>query len=604
METLTTLRTRIPELGFNDYVRALATLEDARAAGKPLRIAVLRSYTVEPIEPVLAVRLILDGYRPEFWFGGYNQYIQEAVDPQSALYAFRPDVVLMMIRLEEVLPDFVDGFGERSGAEWEERIAAKAAELGRLAERIAAASSAVVLIQGLTFAGGPHLGVFDAQTARGQQSLTQKLNAALAAACEPLRGVYLWDFDAFVRAKGYDNLFDAKMWYVSRNPFKQASYPAIANDLMRYLRSALGVMKKCVVVDLDNTLWGGVAGEDGLQGVALGHSYPGNCYRDFQKALLKLRDRGIILAINSKNNEADALEIIDQHPDMVLRRHHFAAIRINWQDKATNLRELAAELNIGVDSLIFLDDNPTECDLVRRECPECDVVQLPAKPYLLPAVPAALAGVDNIRLTDEDRRKGAMYQAQASRKQHEDHYSNMEDFLRSLDLEVSVEAATPFTIPRIAQLTQKTNQMNMTTRRYTEPQIQALAADRSSAVFAVSSKDRFGDEGIIGVVILRFAGDACTIDTLLLSCRVIGRGIEQLMLSVIADIAQARGVRYLRGEFFATAKNRPAAGFYERAGFAKDGDSTFVASLADQSFRAPSHIRCAFSASTPVARSC
>ena len=306
---------------------------------------------------------------------------------------------------------------------------------------------------------------------------------------------------------------------------------------------------------------------------------------------MRLYDRGILLAVNSKNNEADALRIIDEHPDMVLRRRHFAATRINWQDKAQNLRELARELNIGLDSMIFVDDNPVECELVRRECPECDVVQLPSKPYLLPAIPASLAGTEKIRLTEEDRRKGAMYQAQAARRQDEAQYSNLDDFLRSLEVEVSIEAATPFSIPRIAQLTQKTNQMNMTTRRYTEAEIRALATDPSSAVFAVSSKDRFGDNGIIGVFILRLSAHECTIDTFLLSCRVIGRGIEQAMIAFIAELCIARGIHSLKAEFFTTAKNQPAAGFYESCGLRKTTDTTYRADLRVTTFTCPQHIR-------------
>jgi FkbH-like protein len=413
----------------------------------------------------------------------------------------------------------------------------------------------------------------------------------LAAELADRKGAFIWDYDRFVRAFGYDNLSDPKMWYFSSNPYRQSAYPPIVDDLMRYLRSALGRMKKCVVLDLDNTLWGGIAGEDGMEGVALGHTYPGNCFRDFQKELLKLYHRGILLAINSKNNEADALRIIEDHPDMILRRRHFAAIRINWADKGTNLRELARELNIGLDSFIFVDDNPAECELVRRECPECDVVVLPRKPYLLPRVPGELPGIENIRLTDEDRHKGEMYRAQSARQDAEARSANIDDFLASLEIEAGIEAAAPFSIPRIAQLTQKTNQMNMTTRRYTESQIQALVNEADSAVFSVSSKDRFGDNGIIGVIILKFAKGECRIDTLLLSCRVIGRGIEQLMVAYIAEFARKRGTRALVGEFLPTPKNQPAAGFYERVGFRSGADGVLTADLERTPFPFPPHIR-------------
>src|SRR5262245_22423671 len=346
MKTLEEIRSEVSRLGYNDCLRRLKTVEEACTDGKPLRVALLRSYTAEPIEPILKLRLLLDGFKPSIWIGGYNQYTQEILDPRSALHEFRPDLVLMMIRLEEVMPDFVDEFASRPPAHWAERVAQKVREIGALAERIEAAFPAQVVVQSMTLLQASYFGINDPQRPDGQSALVHSFNQGLAAEFAKRKGVYLWDFDRLVRAKGYENLYDPKMWYVSRNPFRQSAYPVVADDLMRYVRSAFGRIKKCVVVDLDNTLWGGIVGEDGIEGIALGRDYPGNCYRDFQKELLKLYHRGILLAINSKNNEADALEVLDKHPDMVLRRKHFAAHRINWQDKATNLKVLAKDLNI------------------------------------------------------------------------------------------------------------------------------------------------------------------------------------------------------------------------------------------------------------------
>jgi FkbH-like protein len=590
-QMLQQVRADLPGFTFNDYLRHLTAVDAACSGGRPLRVAVLRSYTVEPLEPVLRLRLLLEGFRPTIWFGAYAQYVQEILDGESALYQFRPDVVLLLTRIDDLMPEFVSRFGSRTASEWEQAIRSKVGEIDALVVRLEAGLRATVFVQNMALAGGEYFGVFDSQQGTGQAHLIDLFNRTLAEALALRPGAFIWDFAGVVRAKGSDNLFDAKSLYTSRNPFKQSAYPALVDDLLRYVRSAAGSEKKCVVLDLDNTLWGGIAGEDGLDGIRLGHTYPGNCYREFQSALLRLYDRGILLALNSKNNEADAFRIIDEHPDMVLRRQHFAAARINWQDKAQNLRELARELNIGLDSMIFVDDNPAECELVRRECPECDVVQLPAKPYLLPAIPASLAGTEKIRLTEEDRRKGAMYQAQAERRRDETQYSNLDDFLRSLDVGVAIEAATAFSVPRIAQLTQKTNQMNMTTRRYSEAEIRAFTTDPSAAVFAVSSNDRFGDNGIIGVLILRFSAGACTIDTFLLSCRVIGRGIEQAMMAFIAEFCSARGIYSLVAEFFTTAKNQPAAGFYERCGLQRTGDTEFAADLRNLPLKRPAHIR-------------
>jgi FkbH-like protein len=580
-DVLDTVRREVDGYRYADYLRALAAVRDTGAERRPLRVAILRSYTVEPIDPVLRLRLVLDGFEPDVWIGGYNQYPQEVLDPSSGLHAFRPDLVLLLARVEELLPAFVEDYANRSYAEWEPDVARAAEELGGLARRVSEQLSATVIVQGMSLAAAPFFGVFDTQRADGQQHLVRDLNRGLAHAAHT-PGVFLWDFDAFVRCYGAEKLYDAKTWYVSRNPYGQAAYPALVADLMRYIRSALGLVKKCVVLDLDNTLWGGVVGEDGFGGIALGDSYPGNCYKDFQRRLLRLYHRGILLAIASKNNAEEALQVIDEHPDMVLRREHFAAMRIDWNDKATNLRDMASELNIGVDSFVFVDDNPAECELVRHQLPDIDVVQVPERPYLVPAVADRLPGVENIRLTDEDRGKGAMYQAQAARRAHEADFAaaDLEEFVRSLGMEVAIEPATAFSIPRIAQLTQKTNQFNATTRRYSDAQIRSFATSDDSEVFSVAAEDRFGDHGIIGVLMLDHGGGDTRIDTFLLSCRVIGRGIEQRVLAFAEERARARGSNKLVGEFIPTAKNEPAARLYAAAGYEKVDETRYESPLA------------------------
>ncbi len=597
IETLADVRNALPTFTFADYLRHLKLVEDQAEVRGELRVAVLRSYTIEPVEPILKLRCLLDGQRATCWFGGYTQHVQEILDTAGPLHRFRPSVVLLLVRLEELLPEFVDAFPSRPAAEWIELVTAQARELAALAGRAATDLSATVLIQNASLTH-PYFGIHDSQQAEGQQEAVHQFNRALADASSRQNGVFVWDFAAFARTRGLEALSDAKAWYVSRSPFKQAALPSLVDDLYRYIRSIFAPTKKCVVVDLDNTLWGGIAGEDGLEGIQLSQSYPGNCYREFQRQLLKLYHRGIVLAINSKNNEADALTIIDNHPDMLLRREHFAAWRINWDDKPSNLRALANELNIGLDSMIFIDDNPAECELVRREIPECDVITLPDKPYLIPAVVDALPATENIRLTAEDRQKGAMYRARADQRAEEAKASNVEEFLATLNLEVCIEFATSFSIPRIAQLTQKTNQMNMTTRRYSEAEISAFAADPGSDVFSVAAKDRFGDHGIVGVLILRHEPGGCRIDTFLLSCRVIGRGIERAMLAVGAARARDHGAQVLIGEFFSTAKNAPAAGFYESAGLREAGNHQYHAPLTEDSFPPPSHIRLLHSGET------
>jgi len=600
MSTLEQIRSKISGFGYNDFLRHLTAVEEACGDGKPLRIAVLRSYTVEPIEPILRMRLLLDGFRPSIWIGSYNQYAQEILDSSSSFHQFRPDLVLMMVRIEEVMPDFIDEFAGKPSSHWEERVAQKVGELAGLVERIEQAFPAQVVVQGMALPHDSYFGINDSQRSDGQGQLVHKFNAGLAAQLAKRKGAYLWDFDRFIRVRGYDNLHDPKMWYVSRNPYRQSAYPAIVDDLVRYLHSVQGRIRKCVVVDLDNTLWGGIVGEDGIEGIRLGHDYPGNCYRDFQRELLKLYHRGILLAINSKNNESDALEVLDNHPDMILRRKHFAAYRINWQDKGSNLKALAKDLNIGIDSMVFIDDNPRECELVRQQCPECHVFCLPDKPYLLPRFLESVPGLECINLTEEDRRRGEMYQAQLVRGQSAAQFGNLEDFWRDLELEVRIEPARPFSIPRIAQLTQRTNQMNLTTRRYTESQVETLAKDPNWHVVSVAARDRFGDHGIVGVMFMRIGGETCHIDTFLMSCRVLGLNMEQYMVAYAAAVARRAKSRKLSGEYVPTAKNKVAAEMYPRLGFSRTGDTLFCVDLDQPTVRPPEHIKPAMESFLPV----
>lgn len=578
------IKSKLSQLKTNDYLRYLNILEKKVNLRKlsSLKIAILRSYTAEPLVPLLKLRLILEGFNPKFLYGGYSQFAQDAFNDSSFLYSFNPDIILFLSRLEDLLPNFYTDFNLQSFSDWKQIIESSVKQFGSYAQHIRKRLDSQMIFQNMGFGSLPYWGVYDAQHNQNQVYLVHEFNQLLIKEMSAISNVFIWDFNHFLSIKGYDSIYDPKMWYLSKNPFKHSSYPEIVTDLCRYLISAIGKVKKCIVLDLDNTLWGGIVGEDGFDGIALGNNYPGNCYRKFQKELLKLYHRGILLAINSKNNEEDVFEVINKHPGMILKKKHFAAYRINWKDKATNLTELAQELNIGIDSMIFIDDNPRECELVRQKFPECAVIELPKTVYNFPKIVQALPMIENIRLTEEDKKKGEMYQAQIARRSLRKTVSNLEDYLKSLEIKVSLEAANNFSIQRIAQLTQKTNQMNLTTRRYSESDIRSSMEKNSSLVYYVSAKDRLCDNGIIGVIILKTKDEECLIDTFLLSCRVIGLTIEQSMLAFIQEKAQERGCKVLIGEYIPTKKNKLVADFYEKAKFKKINDSHFTLDLNNQ----------------------
>jgi FkbH-like protein len=325
----------------------------------------------------------------------------------------------------------------------------------------------------------------------------------------------------------------------------------------------------------DNTLWGGVIGEDGIEQITLGEEGLGLAYAEFQEELLNLTRKGILLAICSKNNEEDALAVFRQHPSMRLKEDHFAARRINWRDKAANLRELAEELNLGLDSFVFLDDNPAERSLVRTALPEVLVAEWPEDATLFKTALLELAGrhLLKVSLTAEDQARTSMYRGEGQRRLLLTSSDSLEEYYRSLDMTARIGCADAFSIPRIAQLTQKTNQFNLTTRRYSEADIRALAAAPNSLVLWLALRDRYSDNGIVGVLILRqTSAKQWLIDTLLLSCRVIGRKVENAFLAVACEALLEREAEELIGEYSPTSKNGLAATVYPDLGFAPAGD--------------------------------
>lgn len=389
------------------------------------------------------------------------------------------------------------------------------------------------------------------------------------------------DFREFTSRYSAADLVDWKYYFISQMGLN----PRLSNDFIHWwgkkMDSVALKRKKCIVLDLDNTLWGGVLGEDGLEGIKIGGDYPGKAFGFFQEALLELEKSGVILAVCSKNNEADVLEAWERVPSMVLRKEHFSARRINWHDKAGNIREIARELNIGLDSMVFLDDNPSERELVSQFLPEVAVPDFPAQPYELPVFFQSL--VENYfqvySVTDEDRNKTTQYQANAARADAQKHFSDFASFLRSLQIRVTVAEADDVTIPRIAQLTQKTNQFNLTTRRYQDSDIRQFLQD-GWRIWSVSVSDRFGDSGITGCALVH----GNDVDSFLLSCRVLGKGIESIFLKTVLSILKKEGCQAVTAHYVPTQKNAQVADFYEKCGFScvgkSEDDKDYVLELA------------------------
>jgi FkbH-like protein len=395
-----------------------------------------------------------------------------------------------------------------------------------------------------------------------------------------------------VTEHGLGRWSDPKLWYLGRIPFGLEAQARLASEIARAVNALVTPPAKCLALDLDNTLWGGVLGEEGLAGIQLGEDYPGNTYKAFQRELRSLRDSGVLLAVCSKNDEAEALSALERHPDGILRPGDFAAIRINWSDKAANLREIARELSISTDALAFFDDNPVEREWVRREMPEVRVIEVPDSPADYVSALRACEVFDRFDLTEEDRGRAERYRVEKSRSDSSRKAGSVEEFLRELGTVAEIGVVAAPQRPRVAQLLGKTNQFNLTTRRHTEAAVEAMQASGAVALW-MRVADKFGDSGLVGAAIA-VPGEAAEarIDSFLLSCRVIGREAELALLSVLLSALRRRGVRRVHGEYIATERNAVAADLYSRAGFApRDSEGRlWEADLSDGVPAAPGHI--------------
>lgn len=390
-----------------------------------------------------------------------------------------------------------------------------------------------------------------------------KYNAGLVSASLTHGNLRVVDIEEFTGQYANGELLDWKFYFLSQMGINPRLSAAFQHWFAKKLDEIALKRKKCMVLDLDNTLWGGVLGEDGSEGIQIGGDYPGKAFLYFQKGLLELSKKGVILAVCSKNNEHDVLEAWRKNPYMVLRKEHFVAYRINWQDKATNLMELAEELNLGLDSFVFVDDSPEERELVKQMLPMVTVPDFPRQPYELPAFFQSLVE-DYFKvyaITDEDRKKTEQYKANALRLESQKQFADFDAFLRSLNIHLTIEPASAYSIPRIAQMTQKTNQFNLTTKRYTEADIKTMLAEQWK-VYVLSVADRFGESGITGCVMI----NGNEIDSLLLSCRVLGKGIETAFVKKVFQMLREEGVSELKATHLPTAKNAQVKDFYEKIG--------------------------------------
>lgn len=554
-------------------MRRSFTEPPASLPDKPVRLALLGSCTMAHLHAGIRVAALRRRMWADVYENDYGQYWQELADPQSGLHRFKPNVVLLALDAYHL----ASGVSAGSSVEEVETALAAVCERVRTCWRLAQEAFRCTVIHQLAPPlHPPLLGGNEHRLAGSRAAFIVRVNAELRRMADEA-GVALLALDAQAARDGLLAWHDPELWLRAKQEVNPAAAPMYGELVMRLVAASRGRSYKALVLDLDNTLWGGVVGDDGVEGLVLGQgSALGEGFAHFQDYARELSRRGVILAVNSKNDEANALEPFDRHPEMVLKRSDIASFVANWHDKPANLRTIAEDLNIGIDSLVFVDDNPFERELVRRELPMVAVPEVSDDPGTYAQTLADAGYFEAMTLTDEDRARSAQYQSNRQRNELKASATDLETYLRGLGMRLMWRRFDKLGLNRTVQLINKTNQFNLTTRRYTEADVLGVMADDRAFGIQLRLIDQFGDNGIIAIAIGRLLDEAdLLIDTWLMSCRVLGRQVEPTTLNLVASMAQRLGARRLIGEYIPTAKNGMVRDHYGKLGFrAMDGSNS------------------------------
>lgn len=554
----------------------------------PLRIAIARTYTTEMLDPWLDFAGALEGFRLETYHAPYGLILQEA-QPDSGLVAHHPDVTVLLLRREDLHPALNRPLAALDPSSQDGLRQEALESLRGILTRFRKLSVGHLVLTVLPSLLSSGLGIYDAQSERSEGAWWAVFKTDIARFLrESVQASSYLDLDQILLQLGRDRFFDARLWFSARFPFTAGAALEVARHVV-VVGSVNKLPKaKVIALDADNTLWGGIVGEDGINGIALGPDYPGNVYVEFQRRLLDYQQRGFILALCSKNNAADVEQVLREHPHQLLREELFAARRINWQPKGENLISLARELNLGLESFVFVDDSKHECAAVCQQLPQVEVVCVPTKPVSIPSCLDHVARLEVLSVTAEDLAKTELY-AQESKRRRFQANSDAEglgtrDYLRSLEMKMRIGIDDHRSLSRLAQLTQKTNQFNLTTHRYDEQQMRELIDSPVWIVAHFSLSDVFGHSGIVGLALFMLrTPKLAELETFLMSCRVIGREAESAFLHAMLRRLQYQGCTEVIASFVRTPKNGLASRFLAEQGFEEHADGRYSWSFAKAS---------------------
>jgi FkbH-like protein len=534
-----------------------------------IRLAIVGGYSLYPLHELIEHLCEVENFPVELWQGDYDNYISEIMDDGSGLYAFAPHVVFILPAERRcTYTGHLTDARELQQAEAQRTVDS----LLDLAHKVNEKTGAEIIMTNFMPPARHDLGAFRSRTLGSDWSFRKWVNLELGLAAPAYLHICDWAFLA--HRHGGLAARDERSWFESKQPCSPSLMVELAREATHLIASLKRAPKKVLVLDLDNTLWGGVVADDGLEGIELGDTSPrGEAFKAFQKYIASLKQRGVLLAVCSKNDFAKAAEPFEKHPDMVLKMEDIVSFKANWEPKSENIRAMAPELNLGLDSFVFVDDNPAEIEIVRQFAPEVATILLGPDPSDYVAQLADCRLFEPRSITAEDAGRTSQYRSDAQRQALAATVTDMASYLESLQMESAVSEFTPVDVPRLSQLINKSNQFNLTTRRRSEAEVFAVMNDKKFIGYSVRLKDRFGDHGLISIVIGEKSGDAMKIDTWLMSCRVLKRQVEEEVLNELARLAKLKSCTRLEGVFLPTPKNEMVRDFYGRMGFTLTAES-------------------------------
>ena len=543
-----------------------------------LKIAILGNCSTQHLSTAVKGYGYEEKFNFEIFDADYNQIDGEIFDNNSTLYQFKPNYILIYMCVEKLYEDFVNT-EISSRDKFAENIINK---INNYWQMINSQLNTNILQFNFIEMDDKVFGNYSNKLPNSFIYQIRKLNYLLMELSSTVKNAFIIDINNLQSIYGRNEFHDCKLYYIAKMPISTNLLPEVAKQTVDIIKSLAGKIKKCVILDLDNTLWGGVIGDDGLKSIQIGELGLGHAFSDFQVWLKELKNRGIILTICSKNNEDIAKEPFEKHPEMVLRLDDISMFVANWEDKASNIKHIQETINIGMDSIVFIDDNPFERNLVRSLIPDITVPELPEDPAEYLTYLKSLNLFETASYSENDKDRTKQYQAEVGRETMKNSFIDFNDYLKSLEMVATVHKFNEFEIPRLSQLTQRSNQFNLRTIRYTEAEIEAISNDNNYITLSFSLKDKFGDYGLISLVIMKkIDNNNLFIDSWLMSCRVLKRGMEEFIINKIIENAKENGFSRVIGEYIKTPKNSMVEQIYSKLGFNDLGDGKFEAIISN-----------------------